>query len=311
MKKRTQEHSLRQIAVRDLMVLEGIQRTPTQARVKKLHDNWDEAKVGFLQVAELADGPYAGKFHITNGGTRFRAKQDEPDYLFWCVLTAPMTMVQAAEAFHAYNNLSKRPNPYENYRVGLFADTPYCVAIERATKAIGLDVSESSTRSAIGSVTACQRIVETAKAKALADGTITGDPNDPAVEDAAWQFGSDRLRDVLVLTREMYVKGTSEDHRAHDADLIQAVARIWDLNPGKLGNGARSRFISKASLRSVPEWRYLAQQHEKMHSLSYGGSESRAISIARLMCEAHNKLLRNREQSREWLDGPRDAKRRS
>jgi hypothetical protein len=293
---------LRQIAVGDLTVLAHIQRTPRPARVAKIAREWDESKVGILKVAKITTGRNKGKYHVVDGGTRWKAAELAfgDDYLFWCVVTGG-TEFEAAEDFLAANNLSKKPTAYENYMVGLRADVDYCNAMAKAFKAVGVDADESSTRTSVGSIAACRRIVDRAEAEAKR--TLNGDYSPEDKQDAAWEYGSDRLRDVLILTREMYLDRPDGGPRAHDADIIQAVARIWEINPGKLGtNGCRARFVERIAVVRVAEWRHDGQKDTR----TYGGSESRATAMARLMCMEHNKRLS--PDSPCFLKGPADPK---
>jgi len=272
--------SFEEIAQKDLTVVRRIQRQPKAARVKKLSSNWDPAKEGVLFVAKLTDGPHKGVLHIYDGGTRWEAKADEPDYVFRC-LVSPMTEKQAAQAYLAFNNESKRPSAYENYVVGIEAEWPYCLAMQIAFDDLELiAVERSSTRNQIAAIAASRNIV-------LAAHRVSGD----------WEMASDRLRDVLVLCRELY-----DDHTAHDADLIQTVANLWALNPGKLDGPARNRFIERTGDRRVSRWRMAASDL----TASTGGSESRAITMARMLAQHHNKGLRS-DTSVMWLNGPKQS----
>jgi hypothetical protein len=97
-----------------------------------------------------------------------------------------------------------------------------------------------------------------------------------------WDAGSDRLVEVLEILREAYATAD-----AHDADMIQAVARVRAQN-GVMSGKARSHFITTMSGLSAAQWRSMAQNVQEA-SGSQGGSQSRANFIATLLATEHNK----------------------
>jgi hypothetical protein len=288
------ETTLQLTAQRDLAVLYHIQRVPREDRVRKMRDNYDVEQEGVLLVARITDGPHSGVLHIFDGGTRWLAKADEPDYQFYTVIS-PMTEQQAAAATYAFNNEQRHHTPYQSHVVGLAAKFALNVAMQEAFDRIPVQpVERSSTRGSIASIKACERIMKDAYQSTFA--TKGGEVVYPDIaEDDRWEFAIQRLVDVLTLTREAY-----SDWTAHDADMVQAIAALWSLNVDKIERRrVRSRLVRVLGEHLVSWYRVKAQE---MHT-TYGGSESRGKTMGRIVATNYNKSLQ--PDSELWLARPK------
>ena len=259
----------------DLTVLSEIQRVPTDARITQLAREWDRSKEGILLVAEITDGEHAGTLHVYDGGTRLRAKlngapstqridevKPQPNYVFETVVK-PMTMKEAAEAFLSFNRDSRKPGAMDQYVIGVEAGEPVHIALKEVLDHFGVTAGYPPSRDTLAAIKAAERVIG------------MGSNDVPA--------GKQLLLDTLSLTRDIY-----HDGHAHDADLIQAIARLIHLNPVLLTTkAARSRLIEITSALSVGQWRMKAQNERGMEATS-GGSSSRAVHLARQIGEKYN-----------------------
>lgn len=257
----------------DLDVIAAIQRTPTTQRIKQLSgDNWVEEKRGILLVARITDTRHKGTLHIYDGGTRWRAavKTHGPDYLF-PVYILDMTYKEAAAAFMANNTDARLPSKYYQYLIGLECEPtlyPQYFAIRDAMSALGLEVGTHPTYGngapgVVAAVTACERIVSDWK-KSL----------------GTWEEASARLAEIIAYCREIY-----DYDGAHNADLMQAMSLLWVLNPDDFSRDSfRDSFRRKTEKYSVSQW----SQKAKEAAESQGGSESRAVHLARRLARNYN-----------------------
>jgi hypothetical protein len=271
---------LEMLRLGDLTVLEHIQRVPRESRVKSLAKaGWQPKKQGILLVAEITDGPHAGVKHVYDGGTRWRVglRTVGEDYVIpgW---VEPMTEAEAAEKFDIFNSESKKPTPYDHYKVGIAYGEPHQTAIKRALDALGLEGGEKSSYGngepgRVAALVACKRVVDGAyKAnRSLQD------------DDSRWELASKRLAEVLAILRDAY---TDED--AHDADMIQAVARLRTQH-GELSPEVRGHLVNTINSATAARWRSWAQSNLESAGGSQGGSESRANFIATLLATEHNR----------------------
>jgi hypothetical protein len=262
----------------DLTALEHIQRVPRDSRVKSMAKNgWEVKKQGILLVAKITDGDHAGTLHIYDGGTRWRVglRTVGEDYEIPCWVE-DMSEAEAAEKFDIFNSESKKPTPFDHYKVGIAYGEPYQTAIKHALDSLGLVGGETSSYGngepgRVAALVACKRVI---------DGAYKGnkDLDDPR----RWELASERLEEILAILRDAY---TDED--AHDADMIQAVARLRTQH-GRFSQKARRHFVNTIGSATAARWRSLAQSNIE-RSGSQGGSVSRANFIATLLATEHNR----------------------
>lgn len=263
----------------ELTVLEHIQRVPRDSRVKSMaKGGWQPKKQGILLVANITDGKHAGAKHVYDGGTRWRVGRMTvgDDYVLPCWVE-DMTEAEAAEKFDIFNSESKKPTAYDHYKVGIAYGEPYQVAIKGALDSLGLVGAETSSYGngepgQVAALAACKRVIDGAykEHKALTD------------EDERWELASERLAEVLSILRTAYT-----DESAHDADLIQAVARLRTQH-GSLSQKARRHLVNTIGSATAARWRAIAQGNIEQ-SGSQGGSVSRANFIATLLATEHNR----------------------
>lgn len=286
------------LPAKDLMVLGVIQRQPTASRVRQFQgEKWDEAKTGILQVARISDGEYKGRLHIVDGGTRWKAKIEDGDhnYMFPCYVR-DMTFEEAAKAFLAYNKDSMKPSAFAKYNVGVRAGEPAALAVKKALESIPLtpnpSVSSFGDQDKIGdfaAFAAADRIVQKA---------YNEEPDwDKAAELLAWS--------IRVGRRAYPQHGHPGSAHGHDADTIQAIAKIGHANPLMkgddqreanlahaintwLGNTERTQKLFKRGMKMEPShWKIELMNETKNH----GGSSSRGNVLARLIVRNHNREL--------------------
>lgn len=263
----------------DVTVLEHIQRVPKESRVKALgKSGWQPKKQGILLVAKITDGNHMGTHHVYDGGTRWRLAKSTvgDDYVMPCWVE-DMTEAEAAEKFDIFNSESKKPTAYDHYKVGIAYGEPYQTAIKVALDDLGLVGGESSSYGngepgVVAALAACKRIIEGAYKSAR-------DQTDDTVR---WARASERLVEVLAVMRDAYT-----DDTAHDADMMQAVARLRAQH-GEFGPEVRRHLVNTIGATTVSMWRSLAQRVQDQTG-SQGGSSSRANFIAQILASEHNK----------------------
>lgn len=267
------------LPIRDLAVLEHIQRIPKESRLKAMSKHgWQPKKQGILLVAEIVDGPHAGTLHVYDGGTRFRlAKMTVGDEYVMPCWVEPMTEAEAAEKFDIFNSESKKPTAFDHYKVGVAYGEPHQVAIKKGLDALGLVGGETSSYGngepgVVAALASCKRIVE-ATYRATKDGEETH----------RWAEASRRLVEVLSILRDAYT-----DETAHDSDMMQAVNRIRVQHGAEFSGSTRDFLVKVIGSATASRWRSLAQSNIEQ-SGSQGGSASRANFIATLLATEHNR----------------------
>jgi hypothetical protein len=263
----------------DLTVLEHIQRVPKESRVKSMAKNgWQPKKEGILLVAHITDGGNAGTLHVYDGGTRWRVglRTVGEDYRIPCWVE-DMSEAEAAEKFDIFNSESKKPSAYDHYKVGIAYEEPHQTAIKAALDSLGLVGAETSSYGngepgQVAALAACKRVVDGAykEHKQL---------DSPAER---WERASERLAEVIALLRDAYT-----DETAHDADMIQAVARLRTQH-GELAPEVGRHLVKTIGSYTVRQWRDLATRNIQ-DTGSQGGSTSRANFIATLLVTEHNR----------------------
>lgn len=283
---------LEMLRLGDLTVLEHIQRIPRESRVKSLvKAGWQPKKQGILLVAEIVGGEHAGVMHVYDGGTRWRVglQTEGADYVIPCWVER-MSEAEAAEKFDIFNSESKKPTPYDHYKVGIAYGEPHQTSIKRALDSLGLEAGEKASYGngepgRVAALVACKRVV-TGAYKSHRD---VGDDAE------RWQLASERLAEVIGLLRDAY---TDED--AHDADMIQAVGRLRTQH-GKLSQKVRRHLVNTIGSATATRWRSLARNDMENAGGSQGGSESRANFIATLLATEHNGSAPNGAELRTAL----------
>lgn len=278
----------------DLFVIPTIQRRATDDRLRKLARDWDERKIGIIEVALIIDGEYKGRLHPTDGGTRVLSQQlyGDPDFLFLCVIRR-MTYAEAAREFLYRNGLAMKPSAFARWAVGCRAGEPQALAVATALEELKLSGSPSSSTYGNGdegtfaAFAAAERIV-------LAAYKVAED----------WDMASEHFHWTLKFCREAYPqhgdKGTAV---AHDADLIQAISVLGILNPEKLTDEARRlelihavttwQYTSPAKTRLFETGSLMRPEHWKVATIAAtrntGGSSSRGSQMARQIGLNHNQ----------------------
>jgi hypothetical protein len=262
----------------DLTVLEHIQRVPKDSRVKSMaKGGWQAKKQGILLVAKITDGAHRGTLHVYDGGTRWRVGMQTVggDYEIPCWVE-DLSEAEAAEKFDIFNSESKKPTAYDHYKVGIAYGEPYQTAIKAALDSLGLVGGETSTygngeAGQVAALAACKRVIDGAYKEHR---QLDASPE-------RWEKASERLADVLALLRDAYT-----DETAHDADMIQAVARLRTQH-GEFSKRTRRHLVNTISSATAARWRSIAQGNIE-RSGSQGGSVSRSNFIATLLATEHN-----------------------
>jgi hypothetical protein len=284
------------LPAKDLTVLKPIQREPSPARVRQFQgDNWNEEKTGILQVARIAEGEYKGRLHIVDGGTRWKAKIEDGDgnYMFPCYVRT-MSFEAAAKAFLAYNKDSMKPSAFAKYAVGVRAGEQAALAVKKALESIPLTPNPSV--SSFGDTDKQGHFAAFAAADRIVQRAYAAEPD--------WDKAADMLAWSIRMGREAYPQnGQPGAAYGHDADTIQAIAKIGMANPLVIGNREREWNLTKSintwlgetenlqklfkyrSRMEPPHWKVELMRVTKNH----GGSSSRGNVLASLIVKNHNR----------------------
>ncbi len=281
---------------KELVVLKTIQREPSAARVRQFQgEKWDESKTGILQVARITDGEYKGQLHIVDGGTRWKAKMEDDDvnYMFPCYVR-DMSYTDAAKAFLAYNKDSMKPSAFAKYAVGVRAGEPAPLAVKKALESIPLTPSQSG--SSFGDQGKQGEFAAFAAADRIVQRAYAADPDwDKAAEILAWSIQMGR--------RAYPQNGQPGAAHGHDADTIQAIAKIGMANPLVVGDSEREKNLVGSIntwLGNTPRLQKLFKYQSKMEpshwkvelmnvTKNHGGSSSRGNVLADLIVKNHNR----------------------
>lgn len=277
---------------KDLMVIKPIQRRPTEQRVRKLSEEWDDSKVGILQVAKITDGEYKGKLHIYDGGTRWKAKMDYGGelYPFACWVRS-MTVAEAAQKFLDENSLSQKPSAFARYSVGVRAGKESALAVQKSLGKLKIEASDTKENSPniFTALAAAERIVTRQFGEA-------GD----------WHVASDVLAWCLDMARRAYPLVADHPYYGHDADLLQGLFAIQLNNPDIphdtekeanllhstttwLGKGGlKERLYHYGDIMTPSHWRVVVIDATKQG----GGSSSRGYQMGRQIALNYNQKLK-------------------
>jgi hypothetical protein len=281
---------------KDLTVLKTIQREPSPARVRQFQgDKWNEEKTGILQVARIDEGEFKGRLHIVDGGTRWKAKMEDGNvnYMFPCYVRN-MSFEAAAKAFLAYNKDSMKPSAFAKYAVGVRAGEQAALAVKKALASIPLtpnpsvsSFGDTDTQGDFAAFAAADRIVQRA---------YGADPD--------WDKAADMLAWSIRMGREAYPQnGQPGAAYGHDADTIQAIAKIGMANPLVIGERERERNLTQSintwlgdteNLQKLFKYRSrMEPSHWKVELMrvtkNHGGSSSRGNVLADLIVKNHNR----------------------
>lgn len=247
-------------------------------------------KAGVLRGAILSDGKDKGAKVLTDGlGRKTRCEMDfGVDYLL-PVWVRDMTEVEAAEDFLEFNGSQKKPSPYDHYHVSEVVDAPEWATIRGALKKLGIEGVPTESGAAYGNgetprVTAIAALKRIAS-NALREYHLALDKEDRDAADRSDFIpeATDRLASVFGVTRQAFPGQVG----AHDADLLQAVARLYAINGDDLMEvpEVKSYLIDVlASATDVGIWRvWMVQEHKAV-----GGSVQRSVMLARLIGRAFN-----------------------
>src|SRR5262245_27883940 len=159
----------------------------------------------------------------------------DENYVFPCYVRN-MSLEEAAQAFLALNKDSMKPSAFARFQVGVRAGEASALAMAEAFKQVPVLPSQSSSTFGdngqagdFSAIAAAERIVLTVY-KAEGD----------------WDKASDLLAWCITMGRQAYPQhGHPGTAFGHDADIVQAIARIGMLNPAVIGDTDRERNLAK------------------------------------------------------------------
>lgn len=181
---------------------------------EKLADEWDEEKLGVLEVAERN-----GHFYVTDGQHRRAVllKQGRGNEPVACIVYTHEDVADDAKRYVAGNIEKRRPNPIDAFRINVVAKDPESVAIDSVLGLRGLRFSWGSGDNDISAVSAVQWV---------------------------YRKGGTKLLDRTLDTIE---KTWGRDRSSRDGNVLKAFALLLDKRGSVLDVDSLADKISKDS----------------------------------------------------------------
>lgn len=274
-----------------------LQRKESDTRIQTLASDWDDELVGVIYVAELTDGPEAGRLVVEDGLCRVRAKMDtgvegiepDPEYTFDAAMVKK-TVQEVAHRFIGFNKGRKAVPKLDEYRVALSAQADWALAVKRALDAHGLVADRfprypNGSRGTMAAIASCEAAVTKA-----------------AGREGDWELGATHLELVLRATLASFrPHGMVErdDIYALNGDLIKAVSALVLRNAEKFYGSKASQFYTRLveTLQSHSSTDWISTS--TMLSTSRGaipGSGGRPAYLEALIADRFNRRLRDPER---------------
>ncbi|WP_191838650.1 DUF6551 family protein [Catellatospora chokoriensis] len=174
-----------EVAVDNLKIDTEAQRSLNEKRAQAMHGELVREAVGAIIVSQRANGD----MYIVDGQHRWRAFQLAGISKMHAEVHHGLNQQQEATLFLIKNRESYKPNPLDQYRVGLTAGLPLYVDTEAVLKKHSLGLGSTSTNS-VGAVAGVLRITEMYSAAVL-DRTLW-------VAEWAWDRSADAWDGMLL-----------------------------------------------------------------------------------------------------------------
>jgi hypothetical protein len=210
----------RKLPMEQLFIDDRYQRELSQRRVAKMADQFDENKIGVLEVSQRKPDKYA----VFDGQHRLAVLEriganDAP-----CLVHEGLTPRQEAELFVSIQTERKRPQAVERFIAEVFAQEPTTLAIWEILQERGIEVGmpqgkgSQSDLTVLGAVTAALRVFEAGNLAETLDVLLT-----------AWE-GERKLLDANML-EGMSAFLTLYGPRISEGDLLD---KMQDTTPTEI-----------------------------------------------------------------------------
>lgn len=139
----------------DLLVDSEVQRRIDPAWVAKLTRDFDEDQLDTPYVSRRADGDY-----VIDGQHRIAAliRMGLGDRKIQCKVYFDLTRQEEAVIFLARNHRTRKPNPFDRFRMELLIGEAEAVEIDKILTAAGLRLAPSGDDGAVSAVEALRRV---------------------------------------------------------------------------------------------------------------------------------------------------------
>ena len=244
----------RKVALDDLKIDPQAQRTLNERRAQKIADGLERPAIGTIIVSERKDG----QLYVIDGQHRKRALELEGYETVEAEVHKGLTKADEAKLFLLKNRESSKPNPIDQYKIGVTGGLPQYVAIEKVLKKHNLAVGTSSANR-IGSAAALVRIME--------------------------RYDAEVFERVITVAEEAW----GRTQATWNGMLLSGLGRLLGKHPGIVDD---ERLVKKLRTKSA-DW-YVAQ----VHTLASGsgitgtGTGSRITAANVLFMRAWNQHLR-------------------
>lgn len=146
---------IKNIPAQSLIVYPNVQRKPpTRKRVNDLKEKFDLDKVGIVTVSHRADGTYS----LLDGQTRVAVLNEMglQDHQLACDVYENLLESEEANIFRLLND-TRKPTPLDDFKVGVTAGDPECIAITEIVESWGVRITGSTHDGEIACVSALRK----------------------------------------------------------------------------------------------------------------------------------------------------------
>ena len=227
--------SIEQIRVSLLSIYEPVQRKPpTRARVKQMVDEFDLDKMGIITVSKRKGGGLS----VLDGQTRVAALKDLglEDWEATCNVYRNLTEATEAHLFRILNN-TRKPTPYDDFRVGVTEGDPECLAITTIIARHGLKLAGNSQD---GTIACVSQLRQSYRAGA--------DSLDRALETATKAWGLTAAAVQGAILRGLAIVHETYGDEIDQSALINKLAKCKGGPSGLLGNARAARYARSAPI---------------------------------------------------------------
>ncbi|HEY2088541.1 MAG TPA: ParB/Srx family N-terminal domain-containing protein [Mycobacterium sp.] len=154
-----------------LFVDHSYQRAADERRLRKMIAEFDETRLGVLEVSDRGDGKYA----VVEGQHRWLAARDAmatdtaPDPYLVCQVHRGLDLQAEAALFYEIDRGRKPLSGWDRWKARVASGDENAVAIEATVAAFGFKIDPAPRDGSIGATGALERIVDLGDLKLLAD----------------------------------------------------------------------------------------------------------------------------------------------
>lgn len=240
---------MRRIPARQLTTQYQVERDVQVGHTRKLARDWNDLSVSVLEASERADGTLV----LLDGLQRWHTKMallNDPSYVFDVKVHTGLDLVEEARIFLDHNQNRKNVSAFDKFRVGLVAEDPACIRVDKAVRLAGYEVGVKTSSTTLSCVATLIRCIDRR--------VHTLDEN------------QERLVDAVYLVGELYADAMGDAFRSEVVEGMFLFLERWDNHPDynhrrvitQVSKHTVRELLENARARSVGSNRVAAQMAE-------------------------------------------------